>query len=103
MNNTTTMKETINVGIQRNITDPNSQVESVPLLSVLEQMMTSENLKRLTDDVLNAPSKDERSRLKLKLPAVIISADTTCRRVSPDDKRTGLILMDLDGEDNPDI
>ena len=103
MNNTTTMKETIHVGIQRNITDPNSQVESVPLLSVLEQMMTSENLKRLTDDVLNATSKDERSRLKLKLPAVIISADTTCRRVSPDDKRTGLILMDLDGADNPDI
>ena len=68
------MKKQIKVGVQRNITDPNSQVESVPLLSVLEQMMTSENLKRLTDDVLNAPSKDERSRLKLKLPAVIISA-----------------------------
>ena len=97
------MKKQIKVGVQRNITDPNSQVESVPLLSVLEQMMTSENLKRLTEEVLNAPSKDERSRLKLKLPAVIISADTTCRRVSPDDKRTGLILMDLDGADNPDI
>jgi len=98
-----TMNKAIKVGIQRNITDPECVVESVPLMDVLHQMQTSKNLQALTEQILSAKDKDERSRLKLKLPAVIISADTTCRKVSPDDTRTGLILMDIDGADNPDL
>ncbi len=101
MNKTNT--DTIRVGIQRNITDPDCIVESVPLMDVMHQMQTSKNLQTLTEQILSAKDKDERSRLKLKLPAVIISADTTCRKVSPDDTRTGLILMDIDGADNPDL
>ena len=103
MNKTKTMKETIRVGIQRDITNRDCPVESVPLLSVLEQMRTSKNLKRLTEDVLSAASKDERDAIKRKLPAVIISADTHCRKVSADDTRTGLIMMDVDGKDHPDM
>jgi len=101
--NNTTMKKQIRVGVQRNITDPKCKVESVPLLSVLEQMHTSDNLKRLTEEILSATSKDERDAIKKQLPAVIISADTTHRKVHPDDKRTGLILMDVDGKDHPDM
>ena len=41
--------------------------------------------------------------VKKQLPAVIISADTTHRKVHPDDTRTGLILMDVDGKDHPDM
>jgi len=102
MNNTTRKKQ-IRVGVQRNITDPKCKVESVPLLSVLEQMHTSDNLKRLTEEILSATSKDERDAIKKQLPAVIISADTTHRKVHPDDTRTGLILMDVDGKDHPDM
>ena len=98
-----TMKKQIKVGIQRSITDPKCKVESVPLLSVLEQMRTSDNLKRLTEKVLAATSKDERDAIKKQLPAVIISADTTHRKVHPDDTRTGLLLMDVDGKDHPDM
>ena len=98
-----TMIKTIKVGVQRNITDPKCKVESVPLLSVLEQMHTSDNLKRLTEEILAATSKDERDAIKKRLPAVIISADTTHRKVHPDDTRTGLILMDVDGKDHPDM
>ena len=98
-----TMKKQIKVGVQRNITDPNCKVESVPLLSVLEQMRTSDNLKRLTEEILAATSKDERDAIKKQLPAVIISCDTTHRKVHPDDTRTGLILMDVDGKDHPDM
>ena len=93
----------INVGLQRNITDPNCKVESIPLLTILEQMHVSEKLKLVTDAVLAAKDKDERDSIKRKLPAVIISADTTHRKVHPDDKRTGLILMDIDGKDHPDL
>ena len=100
---TITMEKTIRVGIQRDITNRDCPVESVPLLSVLEQMRTSKNLKRLTEDVLSAASKDERDAIKRKLPAVIISADTQCRKVSADDTRTGLIMMDVDGKDHPDM
>lgn len=90
----------IRVGIQRNITDKSCPVESVPLLDVLNQMHTSDNLKALTHAVVNAKNKDERDRLKRELPAVIISCDTTHRKVHDDDKRTGLILMDIDAQDN---
>jgi len=95
--------EAVRVGIQRNITDKSCPVESVPLLSVLEQVHTSNNLKKLTDGILNAKSKDERDKIKRRLPAVIISADTTTRKHSDDDTRTGLILMDIDGKDHPDM
>ena len=93
----------IRVGIQRNITDKNCPVESVPLLSVLDQVQTSDNLKRITEEILSAKSKDERDKLKRKLPAVIISADTLTRKQCDDDTRTGLILMDVDGKDHPDM
>ena len=97
---TNTMNEKIKVGVQRNITDAQCPVESVPLMSVLEQMHTSDNLKAITRAVVNAKSKDERDKLKRGLPAVIISADTTHRKVHASDKRTGLILVDIDGKDN---
>lgn len=97
---TNTMNEKIKVGVQRNITDSQCPVESVPLMSVLEQMHTSDNLKAITRAVVNAKNKDERDRLKRELPAVIISADTTHRKVHASDKRTGLILVDIDGKDN---
>lgn len=95
--------EAVRVGIQRSITDKSCPVESVPLLDVLAQMHVSKNLKELTDGILNAKSKDERDKLKRKLPAVIISADTLTRKHSDDDTRNGLILMDVDGKDHPDI
>ena len=95
--------DTIRVGIQRNITDKQCPVESVPLLSVLDQVQTSDNLKRITEEILSAKSKDERDKLKRKLPAVIISADTMTRKQCDDDTRTGLILMDVDGKDHPDM
>ena len=98
-----TMQETIRVGLQRNITDKNCPVESVPLSAVIMQMETSQYLKDVTEAIHVAKSKDERDQLKRKLPAIIISADTTCRKPSPDDKRTGLILVDIDGADNPDM
>ena len=93
--------ETIKVGYQRNITDGN--VQSVPLMDILKRVESSETLKDLTDAVHNATNKDERERAKRELPCVIISADTTCRKVSENDKRTGLILIDIDGKDNPDL
>ena len=92
-----------NVGIQSDISNPNSDVRSVPLLDVLEKIQSSQPLKKLTERVISAQTKEEKDALKLKLPAVIISADTTCRKVSPDDKRTGLIFIDLDGKDHPDM
>ena len=98
-----TMTDTIRVGVQRNITDKNCPVESVPLLSVLEQMHASENLKAITTAIVKAQNKHEVDVLKRTLPAVIISADTTHRKVHPDDVRTGLILMDIDSGDNPDM
>ena len=79
----------INVGLQRNITDPNCKVESVPLLTILDQMRVSDKLKLVTEAVLAAKTKEEREKIKRKLPAIIISADTTCRKVSDDDTRTG--------------
>ena len=97
------MTKTINVGLQRNITDPNCKVESVPLLTILDQMMVSDKLKLVTEAVLAAKTKEEREKIKRRLPAIIISADTTCRKVSDDDTRTGLILMDIDGKDHPDM
>ena len=93
----------INVGLQRNITDPNCKVESVPLLTILDQMRVSDKLKLVTEAVLAAKTKEEREKIKRRLPAIIISADTTCRKVSDDDTRTGLILMDIDGKDHPDM
>jgi hypothetical protein len=98
-----TMTDTIRVGVQRNITDKNCPVESVPLLRVLEQMHASENLKAITTAIVKAQNKHEVDELKRTLPAVIISADTTHRKVHPDDVRTGLILMDIDSGDNPDM
>lgn len=95
------MTKTINVGFQKIITDGN--VVSTSLSAILEGMASNSNLKALTDAVLEARSDDERAVAKRKLPCVIISADTVCRKVSPDDIRTGLILMDIDGKDHPDM
>ena len=69
MSNTTTMKnktmkKQIRVGVQRNITDKNCPVESVPLLSVLEQMHASENLKAITTAIVKAQNKHEVDALK---------------------------------------
>ena len=85
------MNEKIKVGVQRNITDSQCPVESVPLMSVLEQMHTSDNLKAITRAVVNAKNKDERDRLKRELPAVIISADTTHRKVHASDTSEWLL------------
>ena len=93
----------IKIGLQRDIKDINSPVESVNFADVLEQIKTSQNLKGITEAIRAAKDKDERSRLKAKLPAVIISANTTCRKASDDDERTGLIFIDLDGADNEGV
>jgi len=93
----------IKIGLQRDIKDINCPVESVNFADVLEQIKTSQNLKGITEAIRAAKDKDERSRLKAKLPAVIISANTVCRKASDDDERTGLIFIDLDGADNEGI
>ena len=93
----------IKIGLQRDIKDINCPVESVNFADVLEQIKTSQNLKGITEAIRAAKDKNERSRLKAKLPAVIISANTVCRKASDDDERTGLIFIDLDGADNEGI
>ena len=93
----------IRVGLQRDIKDANCPVESVAFVDVLEQIKTSQNLKKLTDAVRAADGKDDRDRAKAKLPAIIVSANTTCRKASDDDDRTGLVFIDLDGKDNEGV
>ena len=93
----------IKIGLQRNVTDPCCPVESVTLENVLHQMRDSDNLKSKTVAIRNAETKEQRDKLKLKLPAIIISADTTCRKASDEDIRNPLIYIDLDLDDNPDV
>lgn len=92
----------IKVGVQLDINKYGSPVKSVSLETVLDKIASNETLKELTDKV-RASEGSERDALKVRLPAVIISADTTCRKVSDEDTRTGLILIDLDGKDHPDM
>ena len=67
----------IRVGLQRDIKDANCPVESVAFVDVLEQIKTSQNLKKLTDAVRAADGKDDRDQAKARLPAIIVSANTT--------------------------
>ena len=80
----------IKVGVQLDINKYGSPVKSVPLETVLDKIASNETLKELTDKV-RASEGSERDALKVRLPAVIISADTTCRKVSDEDTRTGQI------------
>ena len=92
----------IKVGYQRYVDKQDSKVAPMDIYEVFRRMEESPQLEKLTKAVRVATTKDERSQAKLKLPAIIVSAETTCRKVSPDDKRTGLIFIDLDLSDNPD-
>ena len=91
-----------NVGLQLDITNALSPVKSVPLVPVLMQMAESERLKKITERVHNAETKEQRNEIKKQLPAIIISADTTCRKPSDNDTRNPLIYIDLDLKDHPD-
>lgn len=93
----------IKVGLQTDVTSYDSPVHSLPLEDVLEKIATSEPLKVLTDRIQGEQDKDKRDALKRKLPAIIISADTRHRKPHEDDHLNGLILMDIDGKDHPDI
>lgn len=94
----------IRVGLQRKIKNVGSPVQSVSLVRILRQMEVSDNLKKSTKLIRKEKTKDKRNAMKKALlPAIIVSADTTCRKVSPEDERTGLIYVDLDLEDNPGV
>ena len=96
----------IKVGYQRLVgKKPPLPVTKKELIPLLECMATK--LKDETLAIRNEKDKDRQAQLKKDtLPAIIISAATTCRKASDDDERTGLILIDLDdfgGKANPDV
>lgn len=96
----------IKVGYQRLVgKKPPLPVTKKELIPLLECMATK--LKDETLAIRSEKDKDRQAELKRDtLPAIIISAATTCRKASDDDERTGLILIDLDdfgGKANPDV
>ena len=93
----------LKVGYQTNVTDKNCPVKSVSLYDALRLAEVDEKLKQATERIRSAETKEQRDKLKLKLPAIIVSADTVCRKASDDDIRNPLIYIDLDLADNPGV
>ena len=91
------------VGYQTNVTDRNCPVKSVSFDDALRLAEADEKLKQATEGIRSSETKEQRDRLKKKLPAIIVSADTTCRKVSDDDIRNPLIYIDIDLADNPGV
>ena len=91
------------VGYQTNVTDRNCPVKSISFDDALRLAEADEKLKQATERIRGAEIKEQRNKLKLMLPSIIVSADTTCRKVSDDDIRNPLIYIDLDLADNPGV
>lgn len=83
----------ITVGVQPNITL--TSLKQVPILKVLESI-PSGNLKTTTDTLRMEKDKDKFTKLKGKLPVVIISSQSTERTQRDDDKHTGFMWADID-------
>jgi hypothetical protein len=91
------------VGYQTDITDKDCPVKSVSFYDALRLMEIDEKLKQSTERIRKAKTKDDRDKLKKSLPAIIVSADTTCRKAGDEDIRNPLIYIDLDLDDNPEV
>lgn len=93
----------LKVGYQKDITSGSCPVKSVSLIEALRFMESDEKLKQLTESIRQQEDPDERKQLKNGLPGIIVSAETTCRKVSDDDIRNPLMFIDLDLKDHQGI
>ena len=92
------------VGVQRRVykDDP---VDAYELSDVLHAIEFNESIKRKTQAVRGAKSKEEKTKLKMELTALFVSTASPSRLLEDNDSHTGWLMIDVDkfgGEDNPD-
>lgn len=85
----------------KSVTDtiPSEQITAAELIEEIR----SDAHKALCDEIRRAPDKDTRSDLKRKLPAVTASGTFSKRSAGDLLNHSGLIVCDLDIEDNPQL
>jgi len=80
-------------------TTPSEQITSEQLIDEIR----SEQHKQLCDEIRRAPDKDTRTELKKLLPAVTASGTFSKRAAGALLKHSGLLVCDLDLDDNPQL
>lgn len=82
----------------------NSYRDVIPKDVILIDFLTSDKYKKEVDKIRTAPAKQERDKLKSQLPAITPSGLFHTRRAVDNlVSHTGLIQIDIDAKDNPDI
>ena len=99
-----TMTKKNKVGVQRRVykDDP---VDAYELSDVLHAIEFNESIKKKTQAVREAKSKEEKTKLKMELTALFVSTASPSRLLEDNDSHTGWLMIDVDkfgGEDNPD-
>ncbi len=99
-----TMTISNKVGVQRRV-DKSDPGKAHKLSDVLHAIEFNETIKKKTQAIRDAKSKDEKTRLKMDLTALFVSTASPSRLLEDNDSHTGWLMIDVDkfgGEDNPD-
>lgn len=80
-------------------TTPSGAIDADALIKEVR----SNKHKYLCEQIRSAPDKDTRSKLKAQLPAVTASGTFERRSASALQKHSGLLIADIDRDDNPQI